>query len=355
MKKFNLLGFIVRSVMMGMIAALFLFTFFPHLMSPVVNEPAAKSNPVLAPMSFAEGINKVASSVVQIRTIIPSIKSGNSQPSITIGFGSGVIVSPQGYIVTNNHVISKAKEIAVELTDGRRTIAEVVGFDVETDLAVLKISLDKLQAVRLDSDVKVQVGDIALVIGNPFGVGQTVTMGIISATGRQFLGLSEYENYIQTDAVVNHGNSGGALINTEGELLAISSAYLGYAKTGISFAIPISLAIDVVEQIILNGKVIRGWWGFVGGPLSKPGRDKYGDKAYVIESITPEGPADLAGLEVQDIIISVNNREIASARDLHNMIAESKPGSEFEFKVIRKDATQILKIVSQERPQVVND
>jgi len=350
MKIFKFFGFILKSVTMGMIAALFLYTFFPQVFDPQ-NVANSTESQIQEPLSFASGIKRAAPSVVKINTFSPNMQTKNQQPTAKIGVGSGVIISPQGYIVTNYHVISEAAEIAVELSDGRAEIAKVVGFDVESDLAILQISLKNLPAIVMDPNIKVEVGDIALVIGNPFGVGQAVTMGIVSATGRRFLGLSEYENYIQTDAAVNHGNSGGAMINSRGDLLGISSSYFTYGtKTGISFAIPTSMVMDISEQIIFNGYVIRGWLGFTGGPIDLKGRKKFGDYVYLVEGVNPEGPAGKAGLKAGDILVSIDDRTIKSATELHNIIAESEVGTEIEMRVIRNERAISLTAVVQERP-----
>ena len=336
---------------MGMIAALFLFTFFPQLLSPI-QDTEANTTESITPLSFADSISKVSPSIVNIRTYKADPKKVNTKATAQLGMGSGIIISPQGYIVTNYHVISRVEEIAIELVDGRRTIAKVIGFDAETDLAVLKISMDNLPALTLNSNVEVKVGDITLVIGHPFGVGQSVTMGVVSATGRIALGISEYEDYIQTDAAVNLGNSGGALINSRGDLIGISSVYFTYGtKTGISFAIPISLAMDVIEQIIFKGRVIRGWLGFTGGPLNKAGTDKFGDTAYLINGITSGGPADLAGLREQDIILTVNNLKISTSSELHKMMAESAIGEKMSIQVNRNDEILVLEAIVKERPR----
>ena len=352
MKDFKWLGFIIKSVMMGMIAALFLFTFFPHLMTPVVDNQL-KSVTTAEPLSFASAIQKASPSVVNIRTFTPDPLRKYAQPTARIGVGSGVIISAQGYIVTNYHVISNAEEIAVELTDGRSSIAEVIGIDTDTDLAVLKVSMEHLPALLMNADVSVQVGDIALVIGNPFGVGQAVTMGIVSATGRRFLRISEYENFIQTDAAVNPGNSGGALINTNGDLLGVSSAYFTRGtKTGISYAIPTSLAMDVIEQIIFNGRVIRGWLGFTGGPINKRGIDEFGDEdVYLVESVSPGSPAEKAGLQANDLILRMNGDSLKSNLALQSMVAESVPGSKVVIEVMRDKQTLSLTATVQERPR----
>jgi serine protease DegS len=349
MKNFKILGFIFRSVVMGMIAALFLFTFFPQLMSPI-QVADIKTEESITPLSFADSISKVSPSIVNIRTYKPDPKKVNTRATAQLGMGSGIIISPQGYIVTNYHVISKAEEIAVELIDGRTTIAKVIGFDAETDLAVLKIPLDNLPAITLNSNVEVKVGDVTLVIGHPFGVGQSVTMGIVSATKRIALGISEYEDYIQTDAAVNLGNSGGAMINSRGDLIGISSiVFYGGTKTGISFAIPISIAMDVIEQIIFRGRVVRGWIGFVGSPLNQSGIDKYGVGAHGIREVTKGGPADLAGLREGDYILTVNNLKFSSAAELHKMIAGSKVGEKMSFQINRNDKILVLDAIVQER------
>jgi len=349
MKNIKFLGFIVRSVVMGMIAALFLFTFFPQLLSPIQNVVKQPTESI-TPLSFSDAISKVSPSIVNIRTYKPDPKRTNTNATAQLGMGSGIIISPQGYIVTNYHVISGVEEIAIELVDGRRTIAKVIGFDAETDLAVLKISMDNLPALTLNSNVEVKVGDITLVIGHPFGVGQSVTMGVVSATGRIALGISAYEDYIQTDAAVNLGNSGGALINSRGDLIGISSVYFTFGtKTGISFAIPISLAMDVIEQIIFNGKVVRGWIGFNGGPIG--GTDEFGNSAYMIEGTTRDGPAYLAGLKRGDIILTVNNLKVSSVGELHKMMAESKVGEKISFQINRNDEILDLEVIVQERPR----
>jgi len=353
MKNLKLLGFIIRSVVMGMIAALFLFAFFPHLIIPVVEAPE-KQQPIIqtqadiTPLSFASAIKKAAPSVVNIGTYIPDPIIENKG---RLGMGSGVIVSTEGYIVTNYHVVAKAIEIAIELTDGRTAIAEVIGFDTETDLAVLKIPLDNLPVISTDSEVNVQVGDITLIIGNPFGVGQAVTMGIVSATGRRFVGLSEYAAFIQTDAAVNPGNSGGAIINSSGELIGISSAYFTRGtKTGISFAIPTSLTMEVMKEIVVNGRVVRGWLGFGSNAAKK----LYGENAFFVDDVSAGGPADLAGMKVGDAILSMNNKTLKSVIDIQKLVSESIPGETIKI-IVKRDQKVITLIATvQERPERTN-
>ncbi len=349
-KTIKLLGFIVKSITMGMIAALFLFVFFPHLIQPLpaLNE---QSEPEVMLFSFADAIKATSPSVVNIRTIFPERKKTNNQLVGRMGMGSGVIISPEGYVVTNYHVISKAKDIAVQLTDGRQAIAELIGVDPDTDLAVLKVPINNLIPLVMDSSVKVDVGDVTLVIGNPFGAGQSVSMGIVSGTGRRFVGLSNYENFIQTDAAVNPGNSGGALINARGDFLGISSAYFTRGtKTGISFAIPMAIAMDVTQEIINNGKVIRGWLGFNGGPINLIGREIFGEEVYLVTAVSPDGPADSAGFKKDDIIRKVNNLSLGPEMDLQNLIAISKPGSEIIFDIERDKQKLQLTVIVKERP-----
>ncbi|MCP4270772.1 MAG: trypsin-like serine protease [Gammaproteobacteria bacterium] len=347
-KTIKLLGFIVKSITMGMIAALFLFVFFPHLIQPV---PEVIEEPELLPLSFAEAIKATSPSVVNIRTIYPERQKRSNQLVGRMGYGSGVIISPEGYVVTNYHVISKAKDIAVRLTDGRQAIAELIGVDPETDLAVLKVPMNNLIPLVMDSSVKVDVGDVALVIGNPFGADQSVSMGIVSGTGRRFIGLSNYENFIQTDAAVNPGNSGGALINARGDFLGISSAHFTRGKTtGISYAIPMAIAMDVTQEIINNGKVIRGWLGFNGGPINLIGREIFGEEVYLVTAVSPDGPADSAGFKKDDIIRKVNNLSLGPEMDLQNLIAISKPDSEIIFEIERNKQILQLTAIVKERP-----
>ena len=361
MNSLKLLGFIIKSVMMGMIAALFLFTFFPHLMSPVTNQHNSNNqsiddqsinNESLQPLSFAKGIKRASPSVVKITTFSPDEKTANTEARLRIVMGSGVIISSQGYIVTNYHVISQASEITVELIDGRVAIAKVIGYDIETDLAVLKIILNNLPALLLNANINTRVGDVTLAIGHPFGVRQSVTMGIVSATGRHYLGISEYESYIQTDTALNHGNSGGALVNSHGELLGITTSGLTKGSiAGIGFAIPVSLAMNVIEQIIFQGRVIRGWLGFSGGPIvSAPGSVSFDKGAYLVQGITAGGPVDQAGIQINDVIISVNGKPLGSVAELHSQIAESKPESEITLKINRNGKLISFVVTVKERP-----
>lgn len=260
------------------------------------------------------------------------------------GLGSGVIVSPQGYILTNYHVIQQADEIQVQLNDGRAAIAHVVGTDPETDLAVLQIAMDDLPSINIGHSSNLQVGDLVLAIGNPFGVGQTVTMGIISATGRDELGVTTFENFIQTDAAINPGNSGGALTNTRGDLIGINTAVYGNtgknspAAQGIGFAIPIALAKDIMQQIISQGYVTRGWLGVEVqdiDPRLAYALDIPEGKGALIRDVQPAGPADLAGLQSGDIILAINGVGIHGAREALNKIVNTQPKQSTQLKIMR--------------------
>ncbi|WP_197337952.1 Do family serine endopeptidase [Ralstonia solanacearum] len=272
--------------------------------------------------------------------------------------GSGVIVSPEGYILTNHHVVDGADEIEVALTDGRKANAKVVGTDPETDLAVLKISLTNLPAITLGRLENVRVGDVVLAIGNPFGVGQTVTMGIVSALGRSHLGINTFENFIQTDAAINPGNSGGALVDAEGNLLGINTAIYSRSggSLGIGFAIPVSLAKQVMESIISTGSVVRGWIGVEPQDVTPEIAESFGlsrKDGALIAAVVQGGPADRAGLRPGDILTNVNGESIPDTTALLNSIAQLKPGTETKVTVSRKGKPVELTIMVGKRPPPV--
>lgn len=273
----------------------------------------------------------------------------------TASLGSGVIVSSEGYILTNHHVVDGADEIEVALTDGRKANAKVVGSDPETDLAVLKINLPNLPAITLGRLENVRVGDVVLAIGNPFGVGQTVTMGIVSALGRSHLGINTFENFIQTDAAINPGNSGGALVDADGNLLGINTAIYSRSggSLGIGFAIPVSLAKQVMESIISTGSVVRGWIGVEPQDVTPEIAESFGlsrKDGALIAAVVQGGPADRAGLRPGDILTSVNSEPIPDTTALLNSIAQLKPGAEAKVAVSRKGKAVELTIVVGKRP-----
>ncbi|PUA16301.1 S1C family serine protease [Glaciimonas sp. PCH181] len=271
--------------------------------------------------------------------------------------GSGVIVSSQGYILTNNHVVEAADEIEVALADGRKASAKVVGADPDTDLAVIKIDLPNLPAITLGRIDQASVGDVVLAIGNPFGVGQTVTMGIISALGRSHLGINAFEDFIQTDAAINPGNSGGALVDTNGNLLGINTAI--YSRTGgslgIGFAIPVSTAKTVMESIINTGSVVRGYIGVEPQDITPELAESFGLKqktGAIIAGVLKNGPADRAGLKPGDILVAINDTNVADTTSLLNLVAKFAPGSKVKMVVIRKTKQLSIDLTIGKRPLV---
>jgi serine protease Do len=334
--------------------------------------------------SFAPVVKKVAPSVVRVDTSIkpkerefnggPGFDSpmfrwffgeepGQRGPSRRLytppqrGVGSGVIVTKDGYILTNNHVVDGADEVKVSLQDGRRLTAKVIGTDPQTDVAVLKIEGNDLPYVEMADSDKVEVGDVVLAIGNPYGMGQTVTSGIVSATGRATLGL-DYEDFIQTDASINQGNSGGALVDAEGQLIGINTAIFSPmggngGNIGIGFAIPTDLARFVMDSLIKDGRVSRGFIGVViqnvTPALAKEFKLKEQTGALVAE-VKPNGPADKAGFKSGDVVIEFNGKPVTDSRQLKLQVAQIKPGKTVSAKILRDGATKTLEVTTKELP-----
>lgn len=264
-------------------------------------------------------------------TIAPRERRSTSQ-------GSGVIIDAAGLVLTNWHLIEKADEINIVLSDGSLHQAQIIGKDAETDLAVVKIAAQDLPAVDIASDLGLRVGDIVLAIGNPFGVGQTITQGIVSATARRVAGASAWQNFVQIDAAINPGNSGGALISPNGELVGINTAVFlrDNGAEGIGFAIPAELLSQVVPQLITNGQMIRGWLGIGADDLQMfPGINREVDKGAVITGILANSPAHLAGLEPYDVVITAADYSIANATELLLLISSLSPGTEVEITILR--------------------
>ncbi|MFS2197061.1 Do family serine endopeptidase AlgW [Pseudomonas sp. Pseusp3] len=309
------------------------------------------------PVSYADAVTTAAPSVVNLYTtkVInkpnhplfedPQFRRffGDNSPKqkrMESSLGSGVIMSPEGYILTNNHVTSGADQIVVALKDGRETLARVIGSDPETDLAVLKIDLKNLPSITVGRSDNIRIGDVALAIGNPFGVGQTVTMGIISATGRNQLGLNNYEDFIQTDAAINPGNSGGALVDAVGNLTGINTAIFSKSggSQGIGFAIPVKLAMEVMKSIIEHGQVIRGWLGIEVQPLTQELAESFGlsgRPGIVVAGIFRDGPAQKAGLQLGDVILSIDGEPAGDGRRSMNQVARIKPTDKVTIQVMR--------------------
>ncbi|WP_227367985.1 Do family serine endopeptidase [Halomonas sp. M20] len=324
------------------------------------------------PASYASAVDKAAPAVTNIyssrvveREQHPLMSDpffrqffGDEMPSrqrMLSSLGSGVIVSDEGYVLTNHHVIRGADQIQVALQDGRETLAKVIGTDPESDLAVLKIDLDDLPVISLVDSESAAVGDVSLAIGNPFGVGQTVTMGIISATGRNQLGLSAYEDFIQTDAAINPGNSGGALINAEGSLVGINTAIFSRSggSQGIGFAIPTNVAREILDELVRKGRVIRGWLGLEVQGISSSLAASFGlntVQGVVVASVVPESPAQRAGIQQGDVLLSINGKPIMDPRIAMSDIADVEPNTSLPITLMRSGETLKVKIEVGERP-----
>ncbi len=271
--------------------------------------------------------------------------------------GSGVIVSASGYVLTNNHVVEAADEIEVALTDGKRLLAKVVGNDPETDLAVLRLDAENLPAISFGSSDALRVGDVVLAIGNPFGVGQTVTSGIVSALGRTGLGINTFENFIQTDAAINPGNSGGALVDAAGNLIGINTAIFSSRSggaLGIGFATPVSTAKMVLEQIVRSGSVTRGWIGVEVQELTPPVAESFklaGTRGALIAGVLRGGPADKAGIKPGDVLLEVQGKPVADPAAMLNLIAALPPGSPATMKVKRQGQDVDASVTVGRRPK----
>ncbi len=270
--------------------------------------------------------------------------------------GSGVIVSTDGYILTNHHVVEQADEIEIALADGRRATARLVGADPETDLAVLKAEIKDVPSIAFGTAEGLRVGDVVLAIGNPFGVGQTVTMGIVSALGRTHLGINTFENFIQTDAAINPGNSGGALIDASGNLIGINTAI--YSRTGgsqgIGFAIPESVAKQVLQQIVSNGTVTRGWIGVEAQDLSQELADSFGLKSAsgaLIAGVLRGGPAEKSGVKPGDILKEVEGKQVTDVAGMLNLVAALEPGSTATLSILRNQNPVQVRVRVATRPK----
>ncbi|MFV2054947.1 MAG: S1C family serine protease, partial [Thiohalomonadales bacterium] len=361
-------SFFLKSVIIGFAVAFIIIMLMPdHNGSdrPVVElmlasaTDTSNSGPLLnGPVSYASAVEAAAPAVVNIYTT--KIITERASPlyrdpffrrffgdqlaprkHLESSLGSGVIVSPQGYVLTNNHVVEGADEIEIGLRDNRTARAKIIGADPDSDLAVLKIDLEDIPAITIAEANKVRIGDVTLAIGNPFGVGQTVTMGIISATGRNSIGINTFENFIQTDAAINPGNSGGALINAYGQLIGINTAIFSKSggSQGIGFAIPVKSAVDVMQQIIENGRVRRGWLGIEVQDIDPRLAESFGlssTDGVAISGILRNGPGNIMGLRPGDVIIKFQGTQIRNGRQLMNSIAAIRPGNEVVLNLIRQ-------------------
>ncbi|MAK54497.1 MAG: 2-alkenal reductase [Pusillimonas sp.] len=338
-----------------------------------VDDLNATQSSMLPVASYAGAVQRASPSVVNIYTskrvlepVLPLLDDpelarlfgnlpGFSRSRRATTLGSGVIVSDDGYVLTNYHVIESAEEIEVALADGRISNAQFVGADPDTDLAVLKIDKDGLPPIPIADTGAARVGDVVLAIGNPFGVGQTITIGIVSALGRNRLGINMYENFIQTDAAINPGNSGGALIDTQGRLIGINTAI--YSETGgslgIGFAIPVGVAQKVFEDIVRQGYVTRGWIGVEPQDITPDLAQAFNlaaQEGVIVARIVPGGPADNAGLRVGDIISEIDGDPVDNTAGFLSQIARLEPGSLAKLNVLRKGRKQHIELQVGQRP-----
>jgi len=348
-KTASVLIFLINSVVAGLALAFVIMYLWPTAGERFTRQAQSENPAPSAPASYADAVDRTAPSVVSLYTRSVEVQQVSPRLQRLLGsayisrsrqdMGSGVLVSEDGYILTNYHVINQVQNISVGLWDGRFATAQIVGSDPETDLAVLKIDLTGLPAAPLAENGNVRVGDVVLAIGNAFGLSHTVTMGIISATGRNDLRSVLYEDFIQTDAAINAGNSGGALINYRGDVIGINTRNLDQMSgaQNIGFAIPIAMARDVMQQIVENGSVRRGSIGalFSDLPLSLQTDGTAVRRGVQVRDVTPNGPAWNAGIRPGDILLSIDGVEADDARALLLMIAQRQPGSRVEFRVQR--------------------
>jgi Do/DeqQ family serine protease len=338
----------------------------------VIPGPAATGSRAPAPGSYTDAVQKATPSVVNIFTS-KEIRSPRhpllndpifrrffgDQPEEAqraSSLGSGVIVSTSGYVITNSHVVEAADEIEVALPDGKKLLAKVVGNDPDTDIAVLRVSGEKLPAITFGSSDTLRIGDVVLAIGNPFGVGQTVTHGIVSALGRTGLGINTFENFIQTDAPINPGNSGGALVDASGNLIGINTAIFSRSggSMGIGFAIPVSTAKVVLEQIVKTGSVTRGWIGVEVQEISPPMAESFklgSTRGALIAGVLRGGPADKAGVKPGDVLVEIEGKPVLDPSAMLNLVAALPPGTAAKVKLKRQGNSVDASITVGRRPK----
>ena len=368
----RLLLVVVPAAIFGAVAGIVFFALMSILAPewlqvgrPVVLNPPLPVTRTEGVSSYSGGALRAMPSVVSVyavqavqrRPANPFWPFGAPQEEQGGGLGSGVVLSADGYVLTNNHVIQGAGAVAVEVGKGRPAKAEVIGSDPETDLAVLKIEAQDLQPIAIGDSDGVQVGDVVLAIGNPFGVGQTVTQGIISGTGRNRVGINTFENFIQTDAAINPGNSGGALVDAAGRLIGINTAILSPSggSLGIGFAIPVRTATEVMTQLVSNGRVDRGWLGVEAQTLTPElarGLGVNKQQGAIIVRLLRGGPADAGGMQPGDVVVSVDDKAVVDTVDLINRTATIKPGEDGRYKVLRGRDEVELVVKTGRRPPI---
>ena len=346
--------FLLQSIVVGLAVAFVVVLIRPELL-PVLDPSINRGQPA----SYADAVDRSAPAVASIytRRLVPdtTYPAAADQFRLNTSLGSAVIIDPDGYLVTNYHVIAGATEIRAQLADGRIAVPVVVGFDAETDLALLKVDLGPLPAIPLGRSDQLRIGDVVLAIGNPYGLSKTVTQGIVSATGRGLLQLMTFENFIQTDAAINEGNSGGALVNSLGQLVGINTAVLTQdaGTEGISFAIPVDLVRGVVDAIKKNGRVIRGWVGLETEDLAPADAARQGldpNIGIILTRVFDDGPAAIAGLQRGDVILSINGEAIRSRQQALLIVAGQKPGDEVEINGWRDGQRFRATLAVSERP-----
>ncbi|WKE66060.1 outer membrane-stress sensor serine endopeptidase DegS [Gallaecimonas kandeliae] len=341
-----------KAILLGLILAAVLLTFFPSLRKGSDDSQGLfrKENNYAPLLSFSSAVRRAAPAVVNIYSVSNVGKDLYEQRGTIKGLGSGVIMTAKGHILTNFHVIHDADQIVVALQDGRVSYAELVGTDPLTDLAVLQVDLDNLPVIPQDPHNQAQVGDVVLAIGNPYNIGQTITQGIISATGRSGMSSTGYQDFLQTDAAINAGNSGGALVNSNGVLVGINTALFHVSERmdapGISFAIPYTLAAKILKELVENGRVIRGYFGV---NYQQP-RVPIMTQPPLITAVDKDSPAEKGGIKVGDLIVGIDGKPIRNGLEAMDLVAETKPGTQIEVTVVRDGKQLKLKVTVGERP-----
>jgi serine peptidase DegS len=347
--------FLIQSVVVGLAAAFVVVLVRPQLL-PAIDIGAGIVTG--QPASYADAVDIAAPAVANVytRRLMPNTGPGGSgRFRVNTSVGSAVVIDAEGYLVTNFHVVRLANEIRLQLADGRIANPQLIGVDAETDLALLKVDLGPLPAMPLGRSDQLRIGDIVLAIGNPYGLTKTVTQGIVSATSRGVLGMLTFENFIQTDAAINEGNSGGALINTNGQLVGINTAVLmqDASTEGIGFAIPVDLVRGVVDEIKKNGRVIRGWVGIVPDELTRVEAEALGinsNTGILLNTIVPNSPAEAAGLRQGDVILSINGETIRSRQQALLIVARLNPEDQVEMEGFRDGQRFRVSLIAAERP-----
>ncbi len=348
---------LLRSVAIGLVTAAIVVAAVPSLRNNLVSKQNNQPLDVTSvQLSFNDAVRKAAPAVVNIYS--RKYTENDRKKLSTQGLGSGVIVSEKGYIITNYHVIAQADQVIVALQDGRVAAAQLVGKDQRTDIAVLRVEGNNLPVIPLNPNYTAKVGDVVLAIGNPYNLGQTTTFGIISATGRSSISADGRQAFIQTDAAINRGNSGGALVNTRGELVGINTASFQQATDletyGISFAIPFTLANTIMEKIIADGRVIRGYIGVDGQDINSVTSSLLGSEhigGIVILGVDPTGPAAKAGFETRDIILKIDDHKINGRQNVMDIVTNLRPGTVANFTLLRKGKEIVVPVTIGEDPR----